>query len=187
MKTAVSTRHMVLCALFAALIAAGAFLQVPVPFMDYFTLQFLFVILAGMLMGGKRAAIAAGVYVAVGLCGIPVFAAGGGPQYIFRPSFGYLLGFIAAAALTGFLCEKMQAARFRDFLPAAFAGLVVTYLIGFAYKYMILNFHLGQRTPLAVIFLSAFPLDLPGDILLCIVGAGLAGRLRAALKKEELL
>ena len=51
MTTTVKTRGIVLCGLFSALIAIGAFLQVPVPFMDYFTLQFLFVTLAGMLLG----------------------------------------------------------------------------------------------------------------------------------------
>ena len=41
---------MVRCGLFTALIAVGAFIQIPVPFMDYFTLQFLFVLLAGMIL-----------------------------------------------------------------------------------------------------------------------------------------
>ena len=75
MTTTVKTRGIVLCGLFSALIAIGAFLQVPVPFMDYFTLQFLFVTLAGMLLGSRRGSLAVAVYVAVGLAGIPVFAA----------------------------------------------------------------------------------------------------------------
>lgn len=117
MTTTVKTRRIVLCGLFSALIAIGAFLQVPVPFMDYFTLQFLFVTLAGMLLGSRRGSLAVAVYVAVGLAGIPVFAAGGGIQYVFRPSFGYLLGFIAAAWLTGRICERTGAGRFGQFLP----------------------------------------------------------------------
>ena len=67
MTTTVKTRGIVLCGLFSALIAIGAFLQVPVPFMDYFTLQFLFVTLAGMLLGSRRGSLAVAVYVAVGL------------------------------------------------------------------------------------------------------------------------
>lgn len=181
------TRRMVLCGFFSALIAVGAFIQVPVPFMDYFTLQFLFVTLAGMLLGSKLGAVSVAVYVFVGLAGFPVFAAGGGPQYLFRPSFGYLLGFIAAAFLTGVICEKTGAESFRRLLPASLAGMAVTYLVGFAYKYLILNFYLGQKTPLAVILLSAFPLDLPGDTALCVAASALAGRLRKALKKEMLI
>ena len=58
--------------------------------MDYFTLQFLFVLLAGRLLGPVNGTIAVAVYVAVGLAGVPIFAAGGGISYLFRPSFGYL-------------------------------------------------------------------------------------------------
>ena len=49
-------------------------------------------ILAIRPISGIRGSLAVAVYVAVGLAGIPVFAAGGGIQYVFRPSFGYLLG-----------------------------------------------------------------------------------------------
>lgn len=180
-------RRLAVCALFSALIAIGAFIQIPVPFMDYFTLQFLFVLLAGMLLGARRASVSAGVYVAVGLCGIPVFAAGGGPQYVLRPSFGYLLGFIAAAAVVGILCEKLKARRFPQFFLASLGGLLATYTIGFTYKYLILNCYLGESAPLSLVILSAFPLDLPGDIILCVVGSALAGRLSRILRKENLL
>lgn len=187
MTKPVHTRKLLLCSLFSALIAVGAFIRIPVPFMDYFTLQFLFVVLAGMLLGPKLGSISVAVYVAVGLVGFPVFAAGGGVQYIFRPTFGYLLGFIVAAWLTGFLCQRFDAHRFTQFLLPAFAGMLATYLIGFLYKYLMLNSYLGQPTPLVVIFLSAFPLDLPGDAILCVVASALAGRLKSALKKERLL
>ena len=42
--------RMALCSLFTALIAIGAFLQIPLPNLDYFTLQFFFVLMAGMLL-----------------------------------------------------------------------------------------------------------------------------------------
>ena len=43
-----TTTKMAQCAIFTALIAIGAFIQIPVPYMDYFTLQFFFVLLAGI-------------------------------------------------------------------------------------------------------------------------------------------
>lgn len=187
MTTSLRIRRMTLCGLFSALIAIGAFIQIPVPFMDYFTLQFLFVLLAGMLLGPVNGGLAVAVYVAVGLAGVPIFAAGGGISYLFRPSFGYLLGFIAAAWLTGFLCRKSGAVRMRQFLPAAFAGMAVTYGFGFLYKYLILNQYMGQPTPLLAIVLSAFPLDMPGDAVLCLAASALAGRLRAVLVRERLV
>ena len=54
---------MVLCGMFAALVAIGAFIQIPVPYMDYFTLQFFFVLLAGLILGADKGAISVGCYV----------------------------------------------------------------------------------------------------------------------------
>lgn len=68
--------RMALCSLFTALIAIGAFLQIPLPNFDYFTLQFFFVLMAGMLLGARLGALSAALYVLIGLLGIPVFAAG---------------------------------------------------------------------------------------------------------------
>ena len=65
----ISTKYMVLCAMFTALTAIGAFIQIPVPYMDYFTLQFFFVLLAGILLGSKMGAVSVGCYVLLGLIG----------------------------------------------------------------------------------------------------------------------
>ena len=48
-------RELVLCALFIALVAVGAFIKIPVG-TDIFTLQFLFTLLAGLLLGGRLGA-----------------------------------------------------------------------------------------------------------------------------------
>ena len=56
-----STVSMVLCGMFAALVAIGAFIQIPVPYMDYFTLQFFFVLLAGLILGADKGAISVGL------------------------------------------------------------------------------------------------------------------------------
>ena len=53
------TRELVLCALFTALTAVGAFIKIPVPVVP-FTLQFLFTLLAGLLLGGRLGAIRVG-------------------------------------------------------------------------------------------------------------------------------
>ena len=92
---ALTTREMAQIGLFTALIAAGAYIKINIPvqpFPMHFTMQFLFVLLAGFLLGARRGAICVGIYLAVGLSGIPVFAAGGGPAYLIRPTFGFLLG-----------------------------------------------------------------------------------------------
>ena len=89
-------REIVLAALFIALITAGTFIRIPAGG-DVYTLQFLFTLLAGLVLGKKIGTFAVGAYVLMGLIGIPVFASGGGPSYLFQPTFGYLLGFILQA------------------------------------------------------------------------------------------
>lgn len=69
----------------------------------------------------------------------------------------------------------------RGMLKAAFLGLLLTYGIGLLYKYLILNFYLGTKTPLSVILLSCFPLDLPGNLVLCFLAAAIAPRLRRTI------
>lgn len=183
MKKRFTVREIVCGGMFTALVAAGAFIQVPVPGMDYFTLQFLFVLLAGMLLGHKLGAVSVGVYVLLGLCGLPIFAAGGGITYIFRPSFGYLLAFIAAAFIVGLMVRKAKKQRYRTYLAAAFCGLIVTYGIGLVYKYMMLNFYVGEKTAFVLVIADCFPLDLPGDVVLCLLSTGLAVRLVPAFRK----
>ena len=122
------TRALLLCALFAALIAAGAFIRIPVPVLP-FTLQTLFVLLAGLLLGPRWGALSVIAYVAIGLVGIPIFTQGGGPQYVFQPSFGYLLAFIPGAYLTGWLARR-GAPTLPRLLLACAAGLAVIYAIG---------------------------------------------------------
>lgn len=70
-------REMVLCGLFIALVAVGALIRIPVG-SDVYTLQFMFTLLAGLLLGARLGALAVGTYVVMGLVGIPVFASGGG-------------------------------------------------------------------------------------------------------------
>lgn len=93
---------------FGTLTALGAQLAVYLPFSPVpITVQTLIVLLAGVLLGSKRGALSQLSYLAMGAGGLPVFAAGhSGPAYILGPTGGYLIGFVAAAFLTGFLAER---------------------------------------------------------------------------------
>lgn len=182
MNKKLTTLNLALCALFTALTAIGAFIQVPVPGMDYFTLQFFFVLMAGILLGSKLGALSVAVYVLLGLAGLPIFAAGGGFGYIFRPSFGYLIGFIVTAFVTGLLCEKLKGKGFVKYLIASFGGLMVCYIIGLTYKYFMLNFYVGESTALIMVIMDCFPLDLPGDIVLTVIASACAIRVRPQVR-----
>ena len=71
------TKTLIYCSLFTALIAAGAFIKIPVPVVP-FTLQYLFTMLAGLLLGSKRGTISVVAYMLLGLAGLPIFSEGGG-------------------------------------------------------------------------------------------------------------
>ena len=74
------TKNLVLIALFAALVAIGAFIKIPMPLVPI-TLQFAFCLLAGEVLGVKGGT-AVLIYVIMGLIGLPVFTEGGGFMYV---------------------------------------------------------------------------------------------------------
>ncbi len=179
------TREMILCALFVALIAAGAWIKIPVPVVP-FTLQTLFTMLAGLLLGGKWGGIAVCVYIVLGLAGLPIFAQGGGISYVLQPSFGYILGFAVGAFVTGVIANRKSRPSYRRLLAANFSGLGIIYLFGMVYYSLISNFYLGEPIGLWPLFLYCFLLTVPGDIVLCIAGAILGKRLIPLLRKERI-
>lgn len=180
------TKTLVYCGLFTALIAVGAFIKIPIPVVP-FTLQYLFTMMAGLLLGPKLGAMAVTFYMLLGLIGLPIFAEGGGLWYIFKPSFGYIIGFIVGTFVTGYIAEHMKKKNVGNYLVANFAGLFFVYAIGMIYYYIICNFVIN--TPIAVwpLFLYCFILAVPGDIALSILAAVLAKRIKPVLGLEAMV
>lgn len=185
MRQKLTTQEMILCALFTTLTGVGAFIKIPVPVVP-FTLQFLFTMLAGLLLGGRLGALSVGIYALLGLIGLPIFAEGGGLWYLLKPSFGYILGFIAGSYVTGRMTESGKNQTMRKLLTANFTGLLIVYGVGMIYYYIISNFVVYTPIGLWPLFLYCFILAVPGDICLCILAAVLVKRLRPFLRKEQL-
>lgn len=183
-KTTMATKDMVACGMFAVLIVVGAFIKIPVPVVP-FTLQFLFTMLAGIILGGKLGAVSVGIYIVLGLAGLPIFAEGGGIWYLLKPSFGYLIGFCVATYVTGTMVEKMKKLTIPKCLGANFAGMVIVYAMGMIYYYVICNYVINSPIGVWPLFLYCFILAVPGDICLCILAAFLAKRLRGIFQKMK--
>lgn len=181
-KRKISTRDLILCALFTALIAVGTFIKIPIPVVP-FTLQFLFTMLAGLLLGSKLGALSVACYTLLGLAGIPIFAEGGGLWYVMKPSFGYILGFIIAAYVTGIMVEKRENPNVPWIMFSNFVGLLIVYAVGMAYYYILCNFVINTPIGFKPLFIYCFLLAVPGDICLCILAAFIAKRLRPIIKK----
>ncbi len=169
------TQKLALCALFTVLIAVGAIIRIPLPLPV--TFQLFFVTLSGLLLGSKLGAVSAGVYMVVGLIGLPVFTQGGGIAYVMQPSFGYIIGFIPAAFLVGFITERKKNPPLKLSLLASFSGLFVTYCVGTVYYYFVLKYAHGVDLGVWVLLTRCFFLVAPGDIVLCFVAAALSGKL----------
>lgn len=181
-RSKISTQDMVLCGVFTTLIAVGAFIKVPIPVVP-FTLQFLFTMLAGLLLGGRKGALSVGVYILLGLVGLPVFAEGGGFWYILKPSFGYLLGFMLAAYVTGRMVERKGRLSTGWVMAVNFLGLFIVYAAGMIYYYVICNYVIDTPIALGPLFLYCFVLAVPGDICLCILAAILTVRVRPVFQR----
>lgn len=156
------TKKLAQAAVMAALTAVGAFLRFPLGALS-FTLQDMFTVMAGVLLGWKWGAASQAVYVALGLLGLPIFTQGGGLGYVFQPSFGFLLGLIPAAAVTGALAG--EGGKPGRVVPACLAGLAVMYLIGVPYMGMIQNLYLGKGLSVWTIVKTGLLIYLPGDAL----------------------
>jgi biotin transport system substrate-specific component len=144
------------CALLPSITVAG--MAVPI------TLQTFGVMLAGVVLGARRGALAVLLYLAVGLAGMPVFAQGtGGLAVVGKASFGYLVAFPLAAALAGLLAGYARRVR-ASLVPvvlfgAAMAGsLVFTHPIGIT----VMGWRLGLDAPEAIRLGATF---LPGDVI----------------------
>ena len=92
MKSKFQIRDMTLIAMFTALSAVGAFIKIPTPIVP-FTLQIVFTCLAGLILGKNKGGLSVALYVLLGLFGLPIFTKGGGFNYVFETTFGYLIGF----------------------------------------------------------------------------------------------
>lgn len=171
------TKSLILCSLFTALIVVGAFIKIPVPVVP-FTLQFLFTTLAGLLLGSKRGMISVVVYMILGLIGLPVFSEGGGIWYILKPSFGYIIGLCIGTFVIGLIAERMKEKTIPRYLLANFTGLMIVYVVGMVYYYIICNYVINTPIAFGPLFLYCFLLAVPGDICLCIFAAVLVKKVR---------
>ena len=133
----IPTMMLVLCAMFAALMAVGAWISIPV-FSIPITLQLLAIMVAAALLPPTYATLSVVVYVLLGLVGLPVFSNfTGGVGRLFSITGGYIIGFIPAAWLTSFLVKKWGPAWWKQAL-AMVLGVLVCYAFGTVW-FMLMN------------------------------------------------
>lgn len=149
------------------------------------------VFLTGGILGKKYGSISLIVYILLGAVGVPVFAGfKGGLGVLAGPTGGYIIGYLAAAFLTGLLVElvftktgtdsgqrsaKSSTSRFIGIILAMITGLTACYALGTAW------FMISTGTGLGAALISCVIPFLPGDAAKIIVGALLVQKLRPAI------
>ncbi|MCS0646860.1 biotin transporter BioY [Curtobacterium flaccumfaciens] len=163
-RTAVVSTALVLG---GALLTAGA-AQVSVPIWPVpITGQTLAVLLVGSALGARRGALSMLVYALLGVVGLPVFADGSaGVGVLVGPSGGYIVGFVAAAALVGWVAERFGDRPLRNALLSFALGTVVTFVAGMAWLAVALGLDLQQTLQYGL-----YPFVL-GGVVKTVIGAG---------------
>lgn len=170
----ISARDLVIIGLLSAVLCVlspWALPLGPVPV----TLGSFAVCLVSSVFGWKRGVAAVGVYVLVGLVGLPVFAGfTGGAHRLFGPTGGFLLGYIPCAALVGALASK---GSFWRRCAGMALGALCCYACGTAWYAL----QSGAELPAALaVCVTPF---LPGDVIKTIAAALLSGLLQKRLGK----
>lgn len=136
-------RMIVYASLFASLTAAGAFIAIPVGPVPI-VLQNFFVLLCALLLGSRWGVASVGIYLLAGMLGLPVFAGGtGGIGRIIGPTGGYLLGYLPAVFVAGWIVERTKPRPIFDLIAMVCASIIL-YACGLTWLKMIAGLSWGK-------------------------------------------
>lgn len=167
-----------LALVFAAMTGVAAQIRIPLPFSPVpITGQTFAVLAAGVLLGRSYGGFSMASYVALGAAGVPWFNGGGaGLSYLAGPTGGYMLGFIAAAMIIGYLTDKYPAAR--GFAPMLGIMLAVNFLVihglGLAWLGIFLTIIKGSTVTLPALFAMGTAPFIAGDVAKAVAAALMA-------------
>lgn len=158
----------VIVSLFSALIAAGAFIKIPLPPVPI-TLQTLFVLICGLLLPLKLSLSSLLVYLFLGIVGLPVFTSGGGIAAFTGPTGGYMVGMIPAVVALSFF---RKSGKVWSYAAGCFVATLLIYIPGLLWLKHSLNLDWVKT------ILSGFVPFIAGDVIKIAVASITAASLR---------
>ena len=177
----ISTLTLVLCAMFAALMAVSAWISIPMSSGISITLQLLAIMTCASLLPPVPATLSVLAYELIGLVGLPVFSNfGSGAGVLLGVTGGYLVGFIPAAWLTSFLISRWGRQVWKQFI-AMVLGILLCYAFGSVWFMVSLGRTLQQT--LAVCVIPYIPFDLIKIALSCLLSTLLYRPLQQVLRR----
>jgi len=174
-KTSDSLHMTAYASLLAALTAVGAYIAIPIGPVPI-VLQNLFVYLMGLVLGSRWGLAAIGAYLLAGAVGLPVFAGGkGGLGHLIGPTGGYLIGFVPAVAIIGFLTEKTKHQLLIAILSLILATAII-YTCGVSWLSIVTNMTMDKA------FMVGMVPFLPGDLIKIVAALIIGWKLRPILQ-----
>ena len=164
---------------FALLTAVGAYLRIPLPFTPVpVTLQVFFVLLCAATLGPVYGTISQLLYIGLGMAGLPMFTLfGAGFSHLLGPTGGYILGFVAAQALAGFIIHRgsISAAGPLRIAIGMAVGIIVIYTFGVAHLKIVTG--MSVRHAIALGALPFIPADMAKAIVALLIVSGTKKRI----------
>lgn len=179
-----TTKRLIRISYFTLLTIVGGLIKIqagPVAF----TLQTLFVILSGFVLGARDGFFSQFAYMFIGLVGVPIFTQGGGFQYIFQPSFGYIISFCIGSFIAGFVMNKFRTINNWKIWFSGILGLIPVYIIGMSYQVMILVCVNGLTFSAAMLTLVNILIYWAIDIVMMFIVSLLYPRVMSMLKDKS--
>lgn len=167
--------------IFAALMAVSANSFIYLPFTPVpITTQVLTVLLSGLLIGSRLALTSQLIYIFMGLAGFPVFSGfKNGIAALPGPSGGYIIGFAAAAFVTGYIYEKLIRkdmpcpGKILACLASCIAGVLLIHLFG--YIHLLGYFYaMGSSSPVKAVMIKTWKLGTRPFLIIDFIKASLA-------------
>ena len=152
------------------LVIVSGFLKINIPFLPV-TLLIAFIIFNALYFDKIVSRYSIILYVVLGLIGFPVFANGGGFAYVFKPSFGFIIGYIVCTLFISGFKDRI------NLYLSVFIGLILLYIVGGIYMFIMLDYLLGMTLTLFVTNILYLGGLFVKDIFLCLISILLYKRL----------
>ncbi len=175
-KSKLDIRIMTKAALCISLLSISSYLVIPLPFTPIvLSLHTVMVNLIGLILSPTQAGLTVGVYLIMGLIGLPVFSAGSsGPGKLFGPTGGFYFGFLIAVIVISLL-KGARPGLIRYSLVTVFLGIPIQHIMA------ILFMVLFNRVSIPAAAMSVSIPFLVGDVIKCIMASVLGVALNQIL------
>ena len=178
-KSKLSVQEVCLVALCTAVMVIMAQISIPMPMGVPMTMQTFAVTLAAVVLGAKKGALSAFVYILLGAVGLPVLAGfTGGIQYFAGPTGGFLISFPLRAFVIGLGVDRFREVK-GGFILCLIGGTIVNYVIGVLMFCLLMDS--SVMTAVSACVLPFVPTAVIKAVLASVIGLKIRGRLGVIL------